>query len=75
MFPALYALRYVIAAGVILAAVGAFYWHAYSKGEEHAIQKQQQHDNEAKGRAEDVRRRDGASDPDKLLQNDPFIRR
>ncbi len=75
MFPALYALRYVIAAGVLLAAVGAFYWHAYSKGEEHAVQQQQQHDNVAKENANRVRARDLGVEPGKLLENDPFIRR
>ena len=75
MFPMLYPLRYLIAAAAIAAAVGGFYWHAYSKGEEHAVQKQQAHDNAAKDAANRVRARDVGTDPDSLLKNDPWLRK
>lgn len=75
MFPALYPLRYIIAAGIALAAIGAFYWKAYSAGESHAVQKQEQHDNAAKDAANRVRANDLGSDPSKLLENDPFLRK
>lgn len=75
MFPALYPLRYLIVAGAILAAVGAFYWHAYSAGEDHAVQKQQQHDSAAKDAASRVRANDLGIEPSKLLENDPWLRK
>lgn len=75
MFMALYPLRYVIAAGVILAAIGAFYWKAYTAGERHAEEKQQIHDNAAKDAANSVRNRDIGADPDKLLKDDPWLRK
>lgn len=75
MFPALYPLRYVAVAGVILAAVGAFYWHAYREGEKHAVQKQEQHDAAAKDSANSIREHDRGVDPKRLLENDPFLRR
>ena len=75
MFPAIYPLRYLIAAGVILAAVGAFYWKAYSEGERHAEQKQQAHDRDAADSANRVRQHDNGTDPKRLLENDPWLRR
>ena len=74
MFPALYPLRYLIVAGVILAAVGGFYWKAYRDGESHAVHKQEQHDQAAKDRADSVRQHDHNVDPKRLLQNDPWLR-
>lgn len=75
MFPALYAFRYLIAAALIAAAIGGFYWKAYSEGERHAVEVQQIHDNAAKDAAGRVRARDVGADPDSLLKNDPWLRK
>lgn len=67
--------KYVIAAGVILAAVGGFYWRAYHEGEKHAQQKQEQYDKAARERADGVRNRDIGVDPSQLLKDDPWLRK
>lgn len=75
MFPQITLAKYAIGVAVLVALIGGFYWHAYSKGEQHAVEQQQRHDLSAQQKADDIRQRIRAFDPDKLLENDPFLRR
>lgn len=62
-----------VAAAAVM--IGFLVWRVYEAGERHAVQQQIVNDNKAQSKADDVRQRDRVADPDRLLQNDPFLRR